>query len=132
MNPALLTAVPRPVLISFILSAILAVYFATWLYNDAKERDSGPLLWSILLVAAGAIVLPFLGIPLIMTIYLLRRNKGRVRPCPHCGKMMLESLAECPFCKRMTLQDCLYCHEAIPVGSLQCPSCGRRVGLGIR
>lgn len=66
------------------------IFLIVYVYRDAKARgmDNAVLL---------TIVTAFTGI-LGLIIYLLMRPKGKLVPCPSCGKKRLEGSARCPNC----------------------------------
>ena len=76
--------------IILILSIVIQLAIAFWVYKDAKARGmDNAVLLTVLTVFTGLIGL---------LVYLLMRPKGSTAPCSSCGKKRMEGTARCPHC----------------------------------
>ncbi|MCE1248773.1 MAG: PLD nuclease N-terminal domain-containing protein [Firmicutes bacterium] len=74
--------------ISLVMLAV-SIYIMVWVYKDAKNRGTEPILWLILVFFTGIIGL---------VIYYFVRPQGILTACHNCGKPKLDTLPQCPHC----------------------------------
>ncbi len=78
-------------LVFILILFIVWIYVVVWVARDANKRGTSGTLWGIL-----AFFLGLIGV----LIYLIARPKGTIVLCEHCGKEKLETLTQCPHCKK--------------------------------
>lgn len=79
------------ILIFILVLFILGLYILVWVVKDANKRGSSGTLWGILVLVSGIIGL---------ILYFVLRPKGNLVSCNYCGKGKLETLTQCPHCKK--------------------------------
>ncbi|MCZ7355681.1 MAG: hypothetical protein O8C66_03365 [Candidatus Methanoperedens sp.] len=85
-----------PIIMAFSFSLILFIiwiYIIIWIVRDANKRGKSGILWGI-----AAFFLFLVG----LLIYLIARPKANLELCKYCGKEKLETLTQCPHCKKST------------------------------
>ena len=84
-------AVATCCLVALAIIAIVNVGLTIWLLNDAHARGVSPGAWIIVFILFG---------PLGLLGYMLTRPRGKLVPCPECGrqKPILDQI--CPHCGR--------------------------------
>lgn len=80
-------------LIFFLVFFIVGLYILVWVIKDANKRGTSGALWGIILIFSGIIGL---------ILYFIARPKGNIVSCGNCGKQKLETLTQCPHCKKST------------------------------
>ncbi len=84
------------VLIFILVMFIVGIYILVWVVKDANKRGISGTLWGILVF--------FLGI-IGLILYFILRPKGNIISCNYCGKQKLETLTQCPHCKKSQTPD---------------------------
>lgn len=79
------------ILIFVLVLFIVGLYILVWVVKDANKRGSSGTLWGILVLVLGII-----GI----ILYFIFRPGGNIVSCNYCGKGKLETLTQCPHCKK--------------------------------
>ncbi|MDD5617275.1 MAG: hypothetical protein PHH85_13850 [Candidatus Methanoperedens sp.] len=79
------------ILIFVLVLFIVGLYILVWVVKDANKRGSSGTLWGILVLVSGIIGL---------ILYFIFRPKGNFVSCNYCGKGKLETLIQCPHCKK--------------------------------
>ena len=79
------------ILIFILVLFIVGLYILIWVVKDANRRGSSGTLWGILVLVSGIIGL---------ILYFIFRPKGNIVSCNYCGKGKLETLTQCPHCKK--------------------------------
>lgn len=82
-------------MVILLVSLVIGIALAFWVYNDAKSRGDNAVLWVIVVVIFG-----LLG----FVVYLLARTKGDLVDCPKCGKKKLSTAEFCPHCEGDMIQ----------------------------
>ena len=76
------------VLLAFV---VINIALIVWVINDAQARGASAGAWIVIVLLFG-----FLG----LLAYLVARPKGKLVPCPECGKKKPIADAICPHCGR--------------------------------
>ena len=79
------------VLIIILIFFIIWIYILVWVVKDANKRGTSGVLWLIIVLILGIIGL---------ILYFIARPKGNIVSCNYCGKQKLETLDQCPHCKK--------------------------------
>lgn len=70
---------------------IVGLYILIWVVKDANKRGTSGVLWGSIVFVSGIIGL---------ILYFIVRPKGNIVSCNNCGKQKLETLTQCPHCKK--------------------------------
>lgn len=108
-----------------IATLVVAGVAAWWTFRDARGRDANPLLWAAGIVIS-ALMVGYVGIPIVFGAYLLLRPRGALLVCPHCKRRYIYNLAFCPHCAKPVKKECLRCHDTMPLDAETCPHCGMK------
>lgn len=79
------------ILIFVLVLFIVGLYILVWVVKDANKRGTSGTLWGILVLVLGIIGL---------ILYFIVRPGGNIVSCNYCGKGKLETLTQCPHCKK--------------------------------
>lgn len=79
------------VLIFILVLFIVGIYILVWVVKDANKRGTSGTLWGIIVLFSGIIGL---------ILYFIVRPKGNIVSCNYCGKQKLDTLDQCPHCKK--------------------------------
>src|SRR5271166_4128559 len=84
--------------------------------QDAKRRDMGQLLWTLLVI--------FIPNGIGFLAYFLLR-KPLVGHCPKCGERVEKGFHYCPKCGNPLTPTCGQCGQTVSPDYVCCPHCGR-------
>ncbi len=84
------------ILIFVLVMFIVGIYILVWVVKDANKRGTSGALWGFLVFFSGIIGL---------ILYFIARPKGNIVSCNYCGKQKLETLTQCPHCKKSLAPD---------------------------
>ena len=109
------------VLLSLLLGIVLSIYLGLigYVNQDAKRRDMGQLLWTLLVI--------FIPNCLGFLAYFLLR-KPLVQFCPKCGERVERGFHFCAKCGCGLAPSCQYCGQAVDRDYVVCPYCGKALG----
>jgi hypothetical protein len=113
------------VLLSVLLGVVLSIYFGMigYVNQDAKRRDMGQLLWTLLVI----FVPNCLG---FLAYFLLR--KPLIQYCPKCGERVERGFHYCAKCGCELEMSCGSCGHAVDREYVVCPYCGKGLGAQAR
>lgn len=89
--------------------------------QDAKRRDMGQLLWTLLVILVGY----GLG---FLAYFLLR--KPIQETCPRCGEPVQRGFHFCTKCGYALAPTCGQCGQTVSAEYVCCPYCGKTLGAG--
>lgn len=75
----------------FIILAVINIAILVWVIKDAQSRGASAGAWLVIVLLFGILGL---------LAYLVARPKGKLVPCPECGKQKPITDAICPHCGR--------------------------------
>jgi hypothetical protein len=103
--------------------SLMAVYvlLVGYVNQDAKRRDMGQLLWTLLVI--------FIPNCLGFLAYFLLR-KPLVQYCPKCGERVEKGFRFCAKCGCELTPACGSCGHTLDHGYSVCPYCGKGLGAG--
>ena len=109
------------VLLSVLLGIVLSVYLGLvgYVNQDAKRRDMGQLLWTLLVI--------FIPNCLGFLAYFLLR-KPLVQFCPKCGDRIEKGFHYCTKCGNQLSPACSSCGREVSRDFVVCPHCGKALG----
>ena len=87
--------------------------------QDAKRRDMGQLLWTLLVI--------FIPNGIGFLAYFLLR-KPLVQNCPKCGDRIDKGFHFCPKCGFALSPTCGQCGQTVSAEFVCCPYCGKALG----
>ena len=87
--------------------------------QDAKRRDMGQLLWTLLVI--------FIPNGIGFLAYFLLR-KPLIQHCPHCGERVEKDFHFCGKCGCMLSPACAHCGREVSRDFVVCPYCGKALG----
>ena len=96
-----------------ILPAIIGIY----VYRDAARRGMNAILWTLVAIAAPALI----GLILYL---LVRRDYSDLR-CPNCDTPVKEQYVVCPRCGTKLRAACSSCAAPVEPDWIVCPKCAR-------
>lgn len=108
----------RTVIFSLVvLIALLTIPVLTgvYVYRDAKRRGMNPVLWTLIAVAAPALI--------GFIIYLLVRGNYPDLQCPQCAAPVAEHYVVCPHCGAKLRPACPSCSYPVEPDWKVCPKC---------
>lgn len=105
-----------------VLAALLtiSVLIGVYVYRDAKRRGMNAVLWTLIAVAAPALV--------GFIIYLLVRGNYADLECPQCGAAVTEQYVVCPRCGTKLRPACPSCAFPVEPDWKVCPKCAAPLG----
>ncbi len=100
-----------------VLAALLtiSVLIGVYVYRDARRRGMNAVLWTLIAVAAPALV--------GFIIYLLVRGNYADLECPQCGAAVTEQYVVCPQCGTKLRPACPNCAFPVEPDWKVCPKC---------
>jgi hypothetical protein len=103
---------------AFVGSLVAAVYvlLVGYVNQDAKRRDMGQLLWTLLVIC----IPNCLG---FLAYFLLR--KPLIQYCPQCRERVEKGFHFCAKCGCELAPSCSSCGQAVERGFVVCPYCGK-------
>lgn len=104
-----------PAFIILVILMILPFIIGAYVYRDAKRRDMNALLWTLVAVAAPALI--------GLIIYLLVRGNYSDLRCPRCDTMVKEHFVVCPKCGAKLHAACPNCATPVEPDWRVCPKC---------
>ena len=99
------------VAVALTIPALVGVY----VYHDARRRGMNAVLWTLIAVAAPALV--------GFIIYLLVRGNYADLECPQCGAAVTEQYVVCPQCGTKLRPACPSCAFPVEPDWKVCPKC---------
>ena len=98
--------------------AFLSAYLLLigYVNQDAKRRDMGQLLWTLLVI--------FIPYGFGFLAYFLLR-KPVLEACPKCGERAERGFHYCARCGCALVPSCVHCGHAVQPDFVCCPYCGR-------
>ena len=101
----------------FVLIALLTVpvLIGIYVYRDARRRGMNAVLWTLIAVAAPALI--------GFIIYLLVRGNDPDLRCPQCQEPVAEAYAVCPHCGAKLCPVCPKCSFPVELDWKVCPKC---------
>src|SRR5271165_1121610 len=103
---------------AFVSSYLLLVGYVN---QDAKRRDMGQLLWTLLVI----LIPNGLG---FLAYFLLRKPIMDV--CPRCGETAERGFQFCARCGCALIPSCSHCGHVVQPDFVCCPYCGKPLGAG--
>ncbi|HEY4961079.1 MAG TPA: zinc ribbon domain-containing protein [Terriglobales bacterium] len=112
---------PLRVFGAFVGGALVAVYLLLvgYVNQDAKRRDMGQLLWTLLVI--------FIPNGIGFLAYFLLRNP-LVQFCTRCGGRVEKGFHYCARCGSALTPTCQHCGREVSRGYVVCPYCGKALG----
>ncbi|HZD30212.1 MAG TPA: zinc ribbon domain-containing protein [Candidatus Angelobacter sp.] len=109
---------PFLVLLGIVGGAAVAAYLLLvgYVNQDAKRRDMGQLLWTLLVIC-----IPY-GFG-FLAYFLLR--KPILEACPKCGDRVERGFHYCARCGCALIPSCVHCGQAVQRDFVCCPYCGK-------
>lgn len=106
----------------FMLAALLTVpvLIGVYVYRDAHRRGMNAALWTLIAVAAPALI--------GFIIYLLIRGNDPDLQCPQCAGPVTEQYAVCPCCGAKLCPACPNCSFPVEPDWKVCPKCAAPLG----
>lgn len=106
----------------FMLAALLTVpvLIGVYVYRDAHRRGMNAALWTLIAVAAPALI--------GFIIYLLIRGNDPDLQCPQCAGPVTEQYAVCPCCGAKLCPACPNCSFPVEPDWKVCPKCATPLG----
>ncbi len=106
----------------FMLAALLTVpiLIGVYVYRDAHRRGMNAALWTLIAVAAPALI--------GFIIYLLIRGNDPDLQCPQCAGPVTEQYAVCPHCGAKLCPACPNCSFPVEPEWKVCPKCATPLG----
>ena len=106
----------------FMLAALLTVpiLIGVYVYRDAHRRGMNVALWTLIAVAAPALI--------GFIIYLLIRGNDPDLQCPQCAGPVTEQYAVCPHCGAKLCPACPNCSFPVEPEWKVCPKCATPLG----
>ena len=116
-----MTSVIAVIILAALCLAALAipVLIGVYVYRDAGKRGMNTVLWTVISVLAPG----FIG----FIIYLIARSDHTGILCGACGKPVMESYANCPYCGASLKERCDTCGHLLEAGWTRCPGCGSEI-----
>src|SRR5215472_9217897 len=112
---------PWLTLLALLIGTVAAAYLLLLVYvnQDAKRRDMGQLLWTLLVI--------FIPNGIGFLAYFLLR-KPLAENCPKCGARVEKGFHFCPKCGNSLLPTCAQCGQPVSAEFVCCPYCGKALG----
>src|SRR6516164_673264 len=109
---------PWLTLLALLIGTVAAAYLLLLGYvnQDAKRRDMGQLLWTLLVI-----FIPN-GIG-FLAYFLLRKPLAEI--CPRCGGRVEKGFHYCPRCSYSLAPRCGQCGQTVSPDYVCCPYCGK-------
>jgi hypothetical protein len=109
------------VFLGIAIGCVTAAYLLLVAYvnQDAKRRDMGQLLWTLLVI--------FIPNGIGFLAYFLLR-KPLVQSCPKCGDRIDKGFHFCPKCGFALSPTCGQCGQTVSAEYVCCPFCGKTLG----
>ena len=116
---------PARIFLGALLGCVVAAYLLLvgYVNQDAKRRDMGQLLWTLLVI-----LIPN-GIG-FLAYFLLR--KPLVGNCPKCAERVEKGFHFCPKCGYALTPTCSQCGQAVSPDFVCCPNCGKSLAAPAR
>ena len=109
------TAAVLTVLPLLLLTVLLPVCIGVYVYRDARRRGMNALLWTLVAVAAPALI--------GLIVYLLVRGNYTDLQCPNCAAPVKPDFVVCPQCGTKLRSACPNCATPIEPDWAVCPKC---------
>ena len=100
-------------------AAAVYLLLVGYVNQDAKRRDMGQVLWTLLVI--------FIPNGIGFLAYFLLR-KPLVQSCPKCGDRLDKSFHFCPKCGFALSPTCSQCGQTVNADYVCCPYCGKSLG----
>ena len=115
---------PARIFLGVLAGSVLAAYLLLvgYVNQDAKRRDMGQLLWTLLVI-----LIPN-GIG-FLAYFLLR--KPLVGNCPKCGERVEKGFHFCPKCGYSLSPTCSQCGQTVSPDYVCCPHCGKTLAAPV-
>ena len=109
---------PARLFLGTLLGGVVAAYVLLigYVNQDAKRRDMGQLLWTLLVI--------FIPNGIGFLAYFLLR-KPLLADCPKCGTRVQKGFHYCPKCGHGLTPTCSQCGQVVQADYLCCPYCGK-------
>ena len=78
-------------IVVLVIIVVVNLAMVVWLLNDASARGASPGAWIVVFLLFG---------PLALLAYLVVRPRGKLVPCPECGRQKPIVDPICPHCGR--------------------------------
>ena len=119
--------------LTLIIIILLWLLSILWVNRDARQRDTSPMLWTIVAIipVAGLVAYCLLRPPLTRTdseelemeMSLLQRQLDQYDTCPHCGYPTESDFVVCPSCRKQLRNVCSRCGRTLKPEWAVCPYC---------
>lgn len=119
--------------ITFVILIILYLLAIVWVNRDAHERDTSPVVWTVIAVipVAGLVAYCLMRPPLTkrdaseqdMELKLLHNQLKEYGSCPHCGYPTQKDFIICPHCRKQLRNVCSRCGRVLEPEWVACPYC---------
>jgi uncharacterized membrane protein YraQ (UPF0718 family) len=77
--------------VALVIFAVVNLALVVWLMNDAHNRGASPGGWILVFLLFG---------PIALLAYMIVRPRGKLVPCPECGRQKPIVDQICPHCGR--------------------------------
>ena len=104
-----------PVFIVLAIAMIVSFIVGFYVYQDARRRGMNALLWTLVAVAAPALI--------GLIVYLLIRGNYSDLRCPKCDTLVKEQFVVCPKCGTKLRLSCPNCAMPVELDWKVCPKC---------
>ena len=104
-----------PVFIVLAIAMIVPFIVGFYVYQDARRRGMNALLWTLVAVAAPALI--------GLIVYLLIRGNYSDLRCPKCDTLVKEQFVVCPKCGTKLRLSCPNCAMPVEPDWKVCPKC---------
>ena len=137
-----LFTLPVKIALAAVVIILIMLYLISivWVYKDARQRDTFPLLWAIIAIipVAGLVAYCLLRPSLTtldqdgqdMELDLLQRQLDAYGECPKCGYPTERDFVICPHCHQQIRNVCTRCGRSLEPDWTACPYCTTPVGAG--
>jgi hypothetical protein len=112
---------PARLFLGALVGCVAAAYILLigYVNQDAKRRDMGQLLWTLLVI--------FIPNGIGFLAYFLLR-KPLVGSCPKCASRVEKGFHFCPKCGYALTPTCSQCGQSVSAEFVCCPYCGKALG----
>jgi hypothetical protein len=112
---------PARLFLGALVGCVAAAYILLigYVNQDAKRRDMGQVLWTLLVI--------FIPNGIGFLAYFLLR-KPLAEHCPKCGERVEKGFHFCPKCGHSLLPTCAQCGQPVSTEFVCCPYCGKGLG----